>query len=97
MAVRALLSGALAGAASVVALRLLRDTPPGGPVLWDRTNHAGRPVSLLEGPAYVLGSAAGALAGGPGPVVWVFPHWGWVGPVRGRAGKTAVAFTPPAV
>ena len=69
MAVRALLSGALAGATSVLALRLLRDTPPGGPVLWDRTNHAGSPVTLLEGPAYVLGSAAGALAGGPGPVV----------------------------
>lgn len=69
MPVRALLSGALAGATSVLALRLLRETPPGGPVLWDRTNHAGSPVTLLEGPAYVLGSAAGALAGGPGPVV----------------------------
>lgn len=69
MAVRAVLSGVLAGATSLLALRLLRDTPPGGPVLWDRTNHAGSPVTLLEGPAYVLGSAAGALAGGPGPVV----------------------------
>ena len=69
MAVRALLSGALAGGTSVLALRLLRDTPPGGPALWDRTNHAGSPVTLLEGPAYVLGSAAAAAAGGPGPVV----------------------------
>jgi UDP-N-acetylmuramyl pentapeptide phosphotransferase/UDP-N-acetylglucosamine-1-phosphate transferase len=69
MAVRALLSGALAGGTSVLALRLLRDTPPGGPALWDRTNHAGSPVTLLEGPAYVLGSAAAAVAGGPGPVV----------------------------
>jgi hypothetical protein len=69
MAVRALLSGALAGGSSVLALRLLRDSPPGGPARWDRVNHAGSSVTLLEGPAYVLGSAAGAVAGGPGPVV----------------------------
>jgi hypothetical protein len=60
---RALLAGAVAGAASTVALRFLRAAPPGGAVRWDRTSHAGRTVTLLEGPAYVTGSATGAVAG----------------------------------
>jgi UDP-N-acetylmuramyl pentapeptide phosphotransferase/UDP-N-acetylglucosamine-1-phosphate transferase len=47
----------------MAALRLLRATPPGGAAAWDRTSHAGRTVTLLEGPAYVSGAAAGALAG----------------------------------
>ena len=68
---RALVSGALAGALAASALRLLRDNLPGGPATWDRTNHAGRTVTLLEGPAYAVGAAgASALLGaGPGPVV----------------------------
>jgi hypothetical protein len=72
---RALLAGAIAGAASVAALRLLRATPPGGADAWDRTNHAGRTVTLLEGPAWVSGAAAGALAGGlaTGPAGAVAP------------------------
>lgn len=31
---------------------------------WERTNHAGRPVTLLEGPAYAVAAAAGCVAGG---------------------------------
>ena len=69
MTVRALAAGATAGITSVLALRLLRDTPPGGAGLWDRTNHAGEPVTLLEGPAFVLGSSLAATAAGPGPAV----------------------------
>jgi UDP-N-acetylmuramyl pentapeptide phosphotransferase/UDP-N-acetylglucosamine-1-phosphate transferase len=30
---------------------------------WERTNHAGRPVTLLEGPAWVGGAVAGIAAG----------------------------------
>ncbi len=63
MARTAVLAGAVAGAASAVALRLLRAAPPSGAATWDRTNHAGRTVTLLEGPAWVVGSAAGTLAG----------------------------------
>lgn len=68
---RALVSGAVAGALAASALRLLRDRPPGGSATWDRTNHAGRTLTLLEGPAYAVGAAgASALMGaGPGPVV----------------------------
>ena len=68
---RALVSGAVAGALAASALRLLRDRPPGGSSTWDRTNHAGRTVTLLEGPAYAVGAAgASALLGaGSGPVV----------------------------
>ena len=43
----------------------LRAAPPGGRQCWDRTNHAGHPISLLEGPAYTLAALAGA-AGAPG-------------------------------
>ncbi len=48
------------------AATLLNSHPPGGAERWTRTNHAGRTVTLLEGPAYALGAAAGVLAGGAG-------------------------------
>jgi UDP-N-acetylmuramyl pentapeptide phosphotransferase/UDP-N-acetylglucosamine-1-phosphate transferase len=68
---RSLLSGAVAGAVAATALRGLRRRPPGGARRWDRTNHAGAPVTLLEGPAYAAGAVTGALllGAGPGPVV----------------------------
>jgi len=51
---------------SVAAAALLRSRPPGGVERWTRQNHVGRPVTLFEGPAYAVGAAAGALAGGAG-------------------------------
>nr|WP_218885371.1 hypothetical protein [Kineococcus aurantiacus] len=44
---------------------LLRAAPPGGPRRWERTNHAGRSVTLLEGPAAALAVSAGVLAAAP--------------------------------
>ncbi|MGQ0844404.1 MAG: hypothetical protein ACT4QF_09735 [Sporichthyaceae bacterium] len=55
------LGGALLGAvAARVALTRWRGVPPGD-LEWDRTNHRGDTVSLLAGPAFVLGAAAGAV------------------------------------
>ncbi|AKU16689.1 hypothetical protein [Luteipulveratus mongoliensis] len=51
----------IAAGATRLALPLLRQAQPGGRERWDRTNHAGRTVSLLEGPAVVLGAATTAL------------------------------------
>ena len=44
---------------------------------WARTNHAGTPVTLLEGPAYVAGAALGAVAGGPAGAVAVLGSGGF--------------------
>jgi len=67
--VATLAAGALAAAGSYAAHRALtaRVRSP----RWQRTNHAGDPVTLLEGPAYVAGAALGAAAGGPAGVVAV--------------------------
>ncbi|MEV8637832.1 hypothetical protein AB0395_39910 [Streptosporangium sp. NPDC051023] len=65
MARRALL-GALAGAvlgavAARAAYAAFTRRPPVGDVeTWSRTNHRGEPITLLEGPAFVAGTAAAA-------------------------------------
>jgi UDP-N-acetylmuramyl pentapeptide phosphotransferase/UDP-N-acetylglucosamine-1-phosphate transferase len=43
----------------------LRDRVPGGPRRWERVNHRGEPVTLLEGPAWAVGALTG-LAAAPG-------------------------------
>lgn len=60
--VRGLAALAAGAAGSALALRALRQRPPGGGHHWTRTNHAGEPVTLLEGPAYVAGALAGLAA-----------------------------------
>jgi UDP-N-acetylmuramyl pentapeptide phosphotransferase/UDP-N-acetylglucosamine-1-phosphate transferase len=57
---------AMGAVGSLVATELLRSHPPGGPERWTRTNHADRPVTLLEGPAFAVSAVAGALVGGAG-------------------------------
>ncbi|MCD0453652.1 hypothetical protein LO762_31370 [Actinocorallia sp. API 0066] len=62
-----LLIGAVLGAAAArTAYVALTSRPPGyagrkGEEVWGRTNHRGEPVTLLEGPAFALGSAAAGL------------------------------------
>ena len=51
---------------SLTTAALLKARPPGGVDRWTRKNHAGRPITLFEGPAYAVGAVAGALAGGAG-------------------------------
>jgi len=53
------------GGAPRLAYRELTRRQPGGPDTWTRKNHRGEPVTLLEGPALVVG-AAGAIALAPG-------------------------------
>lgn len=56
---------ALAAVVAAVTTSVVRGAldwqPPGGPARWTRRNHAGEPVSLLEGPAVTAGALLGAL------------------------------------
>lgn len=65
-----LLAAAAGAALSRLALRACSSTvaASGTAARWDRPNHRGRTVSLLAGPAYALGAAAGiALTPGVSP------------------------------
>lgn len=68
---RTLVPAAASAAAASGSLRLLPGRVPGGATRWQRTNHRGEPVTLLEGPAAVIGLAAGvttaAVVGGVRP------------------------------
>ena len=66
---RAVGAGLLAAAVADAAFRVL--TGRVRSARWERTNHAGDAVTLLEGPAYLAGAAAGAMAGGPAGAVAV--------------------------
>jgi hypothetical protein len=64
---RVISAAVVAAAAARLAYSVLRDRPPGGAPNWDRTNHRGEPITLLEGPAVAVGGVTGALvAGGSG-------------------------------
>ena len=66
---RALLVGTLGAVATRLASSTLASRPPGGAARWTRANHAGAPVSLLEGPAYVAGVTVASAPAGPAAVV----------------------------
>jgi len=57
-------SAVVSAAVARLSYSILRARPPGGTAKWNRTNHRGEPVTLLEGPAVAIGSVAGALAAG---------------------------------
>jgi UDP-GlcNAc:undecaprenyl-phosphate/decaprenyl-phosphate GlcNAc-1-phosphate transferase len=57
----ALLSSGLAAIAARAAYDALRRRPPRGGPSWDRANHRGEPVTLLEGPAVAVAAVATAL------------------------------------
>jgi UDP-N-acetylmuramyl pentapeptide phosphotransferase/UDP-N-acetylglucosamine-1-phosphate transferase len=72
---RLLVGGVLGAIAARAAYSALTKRPPGrngvpGEEVWGRTNHRGEPVTLLEGPAFVVGAVtAGVLTPGlPGRV-----------------------------
>ena len=76
-------AAALGGLAARGALALLEVNPPGGGSRWRRRNHAGRPVSLLAGPAFALAAGVGTLCAA---VPW-----------RGRVAATAAVLGAAAV
>jgi hypothetical protein len=57
-------SALVAAAAARLSYAGLTARPPGGDATWDRTNHRGEPVTLLEGPAVAIGGIVGAVAAG---------------------------------
>ena len=65
MTMRRLAAIALGAGAARIAYRELTRRQPGGSDTWTRKNHRGEPVTLLEGPALVAGTA-GAIALAPG-------------------------------
>ena len=64
MSRRPLLGAVVAATAAGAAMMARRHLPDAQRERWDRTNHAGRTVTLLEGPVYAVAAAAGALAAG---------------------------------
>jgi UDP-GlcNAc:undecaprenyl-phosphate/decaprenyl-phosphate GlcNAc-1-phosphate transferase len=58
----ALLTCGLAAITARAAYAALRARPPGGHQLWERTNHGGQRVTLLEGPAAAAAAVTAALA-----------------------------------
>jgi len=62
MRTRTIGAAVTAAAAARLSYSLLRAGPPGGADRWNRTNHRGDEVTLLEGPALAIGGVAGALA-----------------------------------
>ncbi len=62
---RGLLTSLAAAGTTRAAYVLLKSRPPGGEVVWHRTNHRGEPVTLLEGPAAAAGAVM-AVAIAPG-------------------------------
>lgn len=57
---RAVLQAAVGAGLGWAGQRVLRAHPPGGAPRWERTNHRGRPVSLLSGPALALAAVVSA-------------------------------------
>ncbi|RFU19254.1 hypothetical protein D0Z06_22450 [Geodermatophilus marinus] len=57
------LGAAVAARAGLAAAAALTARPAGAP--WRRTNYAGRPVTLLGGPALAVAATGGAVAGAP--------------------------------
>jgi hypothetical protein len=63
---RALCAFSVGAIGSMTAGALLKSHSPGGRQGWARTNYTGNVVTLLEGPAFVVGAVAGAVVGGAG-------------------------------
>jgi hypothetical protein len=81
---------AAAAVVSWAKLALVQRLPGDLTAAWARTNHAGQAVTLLEGPAFVLGALGGsAFAPGPGAGAAVLIGSGVLGAVDDLVGTTS--------
>lgn len=85
----ALLVGLVGLVAGSLAARGLRRWPPGGRGRWSRTNHAGREVTLLEGPAVVASAGVAAVVGGSSAAALATVAAGALGVLDDLTGDTA--------
>lgn len=90
MSRRPLAAALVAGATAAGGMALQRHLPGAVRAHWDRTNHAGAAVTLLEGPVYAVAAALGGAAAGPSalPVVTVSLGVGAFGAMDDLAGDT---------
>lgn len=88
MSPRPLAVAVVAGAAAAGGMALRHRLPTATRARWDRTNHAGATVTLLEGPVYAVAAALGAAAAGPSalPLVTVSLGVGAFGALDDLAG-----------
>jgi hypothetical protein len=59
-------SALIAAGVARLSYALLGERPPRGARAWTRTNHRGEPITLLEGPAVMLGAIAGSAVADAG-------------------------------
>lgn len=91
MSRRPLAAALVAVAAAAGGMSLRHRLPEAARVRWDRTNHVGAAVTLLEGPVYAVAAALGGLAAGPAalPVVAVSLGAGAFGALDDLAGDAS--------
>ena len=91
MSRRPLAAALVAGAAAAGLMALRHHVPQAFRARWDRTNHAGATVTLLEGPVYAAAAALGGMAAGPSalPVVTVSLGVGAFGALDDLAGDAS--------
>lgn len=82
------LGATLAGVTSATAYAVSQGLPSRTRSRWARINHAGRSVTLLEGPAHVVGLVAATSFAGPGPALAAAGS-GLLGALDDLAGDTA--------